>query len=157
MNEEVSKEAVNFAANSAKVTGRFLLNCLRAYLRHRQNKKMTAGKGEQTVKQLIKQGQGASSMEVSGESIKDFKRIANKYGVDFAIVKDKTIDPPRYTCFFKAKDLDAITAVVKEYSAKVVKLQGKSKPSLLKELARLKEEIAKKPRRVKEKFKENVR
>jgi len=29
--------------------------------------------------------------------------------------------------------------------------------SLLKELARLKEEIAKKPRRVKEKFKENVR
>jgi hypothetical protein len=157
MNEEVSKETVNFAANSAKVTGRFLLNCLRAYLRHRQNKKMTAGKGEQTVKQLIKQGQGASSMEVSGESIKDFKRIANKYGVDFAIVKDKTIDPPRYTCFFKAKDVDAITAVVKEYSAKVVKLQGKSKPSLLKELARLKEEIAKKPRRVKEKFKENVR
>ncbi len=157
MNEEVSKETVNFAANSAKVTGRFLLNCLRAYLRHRQNKKMTAGKGEQTVKQLIKQGQGASSMEVSGESIKDFKRIANKYGVDFAIVKDKTIDPPRYTCFFKAKDVDAITAVVKEYSAKVVKLQGKSKPSLLKELARLKEEIAKRPRRVKEKFKENVR
>ena len=157
MNEEVSKETVNFAANSAKVTGRFLLNCLRAYLRHRQDKKMTAGKGEQTVKQLIKQGQGASSMEVSGESIKDFKRIANKYGVDFAIVKDKTIDPPRYTCFFKAKDVDAITAVVKEYSAKVVKLQGKSKPSLLKELARLKEEIAKKPRRVKEKFKENVR
>ena len=157
MNEEVSKETVNFAANSAKVTGRFLLNCLRAYLRHRQNKKMTAGKGEQTVKQLIKQGQGASSMEVSGESIKDFKRIANKYGVDFAIVKDKTIDPPRYTCFFKAKDVDAITAVVKEYSAKVVKIQGKPKPSLLKELARLKEEIAKKPRRVKEKFKENVR
>ena len=157
MNEEVSKETVNFAANSAKVTGRFLLNCLRAYLRHRQNKKMTAGKGEQTVKQLIKQGQGASSMEVSGESIKDFKRIANKYGVDFAIVKDKTIDPPRYTCFFKAKDVDAITAVVKEYSAKVVKLQAKPKPSLLKELARLKEEIAKKPRRVKEKFKENVR
>ena len=157
MNEEVSKETVSFAANSAKVTGRFLLNCLRAYLRHRQNKKMTAGKGEQTVKQLIKQGQGASSMEVSGESIKDFKRIANKYGVDFAIVKDKTIDPPRYTCFFKAKDVDAITAVVKEYSAKVVKLQAKPKPSLLKELARLKEEIAKKPRRVKEKFKENVR
>ena len=157
MNEEVSKETVNFAANSAKVTGRFLLNCLRAYLRHRQNKKMTAGKGEQTVKQLIKQGQGASSMEVSGESIKDFKRIANKYGVDFAIVKDKAIDPPRYTCFFKAKDVDAITAVVKEYSAKVVKLQGKQKPSLLKELAKLKEEIAKKPRKVREKFKENVR
>ena len=96
-------------------------------------------------------------MEVSGESIRTFKRIANKYGVDFAIVKDKTADPPRFTCFFKAKDMDAITAVVKEYSAKVVKLQGKPKPSLLKELKKVKDEIAKAPRKIKEKFKEYVR
>ncbi|MBO4457373.1 MAG: PcfB family protein [Butyrivibrio sp.] len=157
MNEEVSQKTVRFAINTGKVTGRVLWKCLRAYLRHRQNKKLTAGKGKQTVKQLIKQGQGASSMEVSGESIRDFKRIANKYGVDFAIVKDKTADPPRFTCFFKAKDMDAITAVVKEYSAKVVKLQAKPKPSLLKELKKLKDEIAKAPRKVKEKFKENVR
>ncbi len=157
MNEEVSQKTVRFAINTGKVTGRVLWNCLKAYLRHRQNKKLTAGKGEQSVKQLVKQGQGASSMEVSGESIRSFKRIANKYGVDFAIVKDKTADPPRYTCFFKAKDMDAITAVVKEYSAKVVKLQAKPKPSLLKELKKLKDEIAKAPRKVKEKFKENVR
>ena len=157
MNEEVSQKTVRFAINTGKVTGRVLWNCLKAYLRHRQNKKLTAGKGEQSVKQLVKQGQGASSMEVSGESIRSFKRIANKYGVDFAIVKDKTTDPPRYTCFFKAKDMDAITAVVKEYSAKVVKLQAKPKPSLLKELKKLKDEIAKAPRKVKEKFKENVR
>ena len=101
MNEEVSQKTVRFAINTGKVTGRVLWNCLKAYLRHRQNKKLAAGKGEQSVKQLIKQGQGASSMEVSGESIRSFKRIANKYGVDFAIVKDKTADPPRYTCFFK--------------------------------------------------------
>ena len=157
MNEEVSQKTVQFAVNTGKVTGRVLWRCLKAYLRHRQNKKLTAGKGKQTVKQLIKQGQGASSMEVSGESIRTFKRIANKYGVDFAIVKDKTADPPRFTCFFKAKDMDAITAVVKEYSAKVVKLQGKPKPSLLKELKKVRDEIAKAPRKIKEKFKEYVR
>ncbi len=157
MNEEVSQKTVQFAVNTGKVTGRVLWRCLKAYLRHRQNRKLTAGKGKQTVKQLIKQGQGASSMEVSGESIRTFKRIANKYGVDFAIVKDKTADPPRFTCFFKAKDMDAITAVVKEYSAKVVKLQGKPKPSLLKELKKVKDEIAKAPRKIKEKFKEFVR
>ena len=157
MNEEVSQKTVRFAINTGKLTGRVLWKCLKAYLRHRQNRKNTAGKGEQTVKQLVKQGQGASSMEVSGESIRAFKRIANKYGVDFAIVKDKTADPPRYTCFFKAKDMDAITAVVKEYSAKVVKLQAKPKPSLLQELKKLKDEIAKTPRKVKERFKENVR
>ncbi len=157
MNDEVSQRTVSFAVNVGRVTGRVLARCLQAYLRHHKNKQHTAEKGKQTVKQLIRQGQGASSMEVSGESIRTFKRIANKYGVDFAIVKDKTADPPRYTCFFKAKDMDAITAVVKEYSAKVVKMQNKKKPSLLNELKKIKDEIAKTPRKVKEKFKENVR
>ena len=121
MNEEVSQKTVRFAINTGKVTGRVLWKCLKAYIRHRQKKRLTAGKGEQTVKQLVKQGQGASSMEVSGESIRDFKRIANKYGVDFAIVKDKTVDPPKFTVFFKARDADAITQVLKEYTAKQTK------------------------------------
>jgi hypothetical protein len=78
--------------------------------------------------------------------------------VDFAIVKDKTSDPVRYNCFFKAKDMDAITAVVKEYSDKVVKReQRKEKPSLINQIRKLKEEIAKHPRKEKVKNKEIVR
>ena len=156
-NEQVAKESIRFAFNTTRVSASVLLKGLIAAYKAYKKTQDKTGKGKQTVKQLIKQGQGASSMEVSGESIGAFKRIANKYGVDFAIVKDKTADPPRFTCFFKAKDMDAITAVVKEYSAKVVKLQAKPKPSLLKELKKMKDEIAKAPRKVKEKFKENVR
>ena len=157
MNEEVSAKYIRFCYQVGKVSGRAMIRGLIAFLKYLEQQSKAPKHGKMTVKQLVKQGQGASSMEVSGESIRTFKRIANKYGVDFAIVKDKTADPPRYTCFFKAKDMDAITAVVKEYSAKVVKLQGKQKPSLLKELKKLKDEIAKAPRKVKEKFKENVR
>ena len=160
MNEEISQKTVRFAINTGKVTGRVLWKCLRAYLRHRQNKKLTAGKGKQTVKQLVGQGQGVSSMEIGDSGIRDFKRIANKYGVDFAITKDKTVDPPKYTVFFKAKDADAITSVLKEYAAKQTKRKKsmeKDRPSILQKLKKFKELVANLPHKAKEKIKEPER
>ena len=155
MTDEVSRDTVRLVIKTGKVTAKALWKglCLavRLYKHHRET-------GKQSVKTLVRQGQGATSMEVSGERMRTFKRIARKYGVDFAIVKDKSSDPVRYNCFFKAKDMDAITAVVKEYSAKVVKReQRKEKPSLLEKLHKIKDEIAKNPRREKVKYKEIVR
>ena len=117
-------------------------------------------KGKQSVKELIGQGQGVSSMEVGDSGIRDFKKIANKYGVDFAIVKDKDVDPPKYTVFFKARDADAITQVLKEYAAKQTKKKEraeKERPSILKKLKAFKEKVASIPRKDKEKRKEMER
>ena len=114
-------------------------------------------KGKQSVKELIGQGQGVSSMDIGDSGIKDFKKIANKYGVDFAIVKDKEADPPRYTVFFKAKDADAITQILKEYAAKQTKRKEKAaekKPSILQKLKKFKEKVASMPRKNKERRKE---
>jgi len=77
--------------------------------------KMTAtenceNKGKQTVKQLVGQGHGVTNIEISDKNIKDFESIARKYGVDFAVVKDSTEQPPKHLVFFKARDTDAITA-----------------------------------------------
>ena len=117
-------------------------------------------KGKQSVKELIGQGQGVSSMDIGDSGIKDFKKIANKYGVDFAIVKDKDVEPPRYTVFFKAKDADAITQILKEYAAKQTKKKEKAadkKPSILQKLKKFKEKVAAMPRKDKEKRKEQER
>ena len=114
-------------------------------------------KGKQSVKKLIGQGQGVSSMDIGDSGIKDFKKIANKYGVDFAKVKDKEADPPRYTVFFKAKDADAITQILKEYAAKQTKRKEKAaekKPSILQKLKKFKEKVASMPRKDKERRKE---
>ena len=157
MNEEIAEKTCQLAADTGKVTGRVLWAMLRAYLRQRAQKKAKPKEGRQTVKELVKQGQGATSMDVDGESVATFKKIANKYGVDFAIVKHKDMDPPKFTVFFKAKDMDAITAVVQDYTAKIVKRQDNEKPSVIAKLRQLKDIIAKHPRKVKEKFKENVR
>ena len=112
------------------------------------------------VKELVGQGQGVSSMEIGDSGIRDFKKIANKYGVDFAIVKDKDVDPPKYTVFFKARDADAITQVLKEYAAKQTKRKKaaeKERPSILQKLKKFKEKVASMPRKDKEKRKEMER
>lgn len=51
--------------------------------------------------------------------------FAKKYGVDFAVVRDREKSPPVYTVFFKAKDTDAVTRILQDYSVKQIK-----KPSL---------------------------
>ena len=104
-------------------------------LSRKTHKKLTtpencAGKGKQTVKQLVGQGQGVTNIEISDRNIKDFEGIARKYGVDFAVVKDASETPPKHLVFFKAKDTDAISAAFKEYHAKQM-MKKSEKPSLL--------------------------
>ena len=167
MQEDVENKTVNFAVKSAKVGVKTLIKAMIAYRRHMQNKRQLkqaakdAGvKGKQSVKELIGQGQGVSSMEIGDSGIRDFKKLANKYGVDFAIVKDKTVDLPKFTVFFKARDADAITQVLKEYTAKQTKRKKtaeKERPSILQKLKKFKEIVANTPRKSKEKRKEMER
>lgn len=80
------------------------------------------------------QNAGVSSIEITDSNIKSFERVARKYGVDFALKKDRTAQPPRYLVFFKARDADALTAAFTEFSAKTVKKTRQ--PSVLAQLRR---------------------
>ena len=154
--EDVENRACQLAVQTTRITLREIVKALELYVRHVQNNKVSkqsGPKGKQTVKQLIGQGQGVSSIPVAEAGLKDFQRVARKYGVDFAIVKDKSTMPPRYTIFFKAKDTDAITEVIKDYSAK--QLKNEKKKSVREVLHKFKEKVAALPK--KEKKKEIVR
>jgi hypothetical protein len=98
------------------------------------------GKGKQTVKQLVGQAHGVTNIEISDKNIKAFESIARKYGVDFAVKKDATENPPKWLVFFKGRDTDAITAAFKEYSAKQL-TKGADKPSMLGMLRDLMEKV----------------
>jgi len=98
------------------------------------------GKGKQTVKQLVGQGAGVSSIEISDKNIKAFENIARKYGVDFAVVKDKAETPPKWLVFFKGRDTDAVTSAFKEFSAKHISKTAE-KPSLLENLRDIMEKV----------------
>ena len=149
MQEEVENRTLTLIVSGTKFTGRLFKAAISKYMAHRREKKLNkqrsrdspvTPKGKQTVKQLIGQNQGVSNIEINDPSIRDFERIARKYGVDYAVKKDRSASPPKYLIFFKARDADALTAAFTEYTGKKVKKAEKTeRPSVLAKLAQFKE------------------
>lgn len=135
MQEEVESRTVALTISTAKLTGRLFKAAVAKYLDYRKNKQReepAIPHGKQTVKQLIGQNQGVSTIESNDPHIRNFERIARKYGVDYAIKKVKTADKPKYVIFFKARDADALTQAFTEYTRKSAELE--KKPSVLQKL-----------------------
>ena len=89
--------------------------------------------GKVTVKELAKQNAGMVNIEITDKNIKSFERYARKYGINYALKKDKSKDPPVYLVFFKGRDQDALNAAFREFSQK--QIQKANKPSIHKRLA----------------------
>lgn len=140
MQEEVENRSVALAINTTKLTANVLRAAILKYLSARNNKKAkepVIPHGKQSVKDLAKQDQGLSNIEVTDKNIKSFERVAKKYGVDFAIKKDKSVTPPKYLVFFKGRDADAITSAFTEFTAKTMKKAAR--PSVLAQLKKFTE------------------
>ena len=130
-----------------KLSAKVLAKAMKIFLDKSKKiqKKITApvnyrGKGKQTVKQLVGQGVGVSNIEINDKNIKSFESIAKKYGIDFAIMKDKMETPPKWLVFFKGRDTDAITAAFREFSAKQLS-KATAKPSLLQNMRDIMEKV----------------
>ena len=151
MQEEVENRTVNLMISTTKLTWRALVSGYRKFQQYRSKEKAGTAvpHGKQTVKKLIGQNQGVSSIDIANTGIRDFDRVAKKYGVDYAIKKDRSVSPPKYLVFFKARDADALTAAFNEYSAK--QMNRSQKPSVLKQLSRFKELAARIPAKVRQK------
>ena len=153
MQEEVESRTVNLAISTPKLTARTIVSAVRGYLNHRRNVSLKKGRtadqepsGKQTVKELLGQGQGVTNLDIAQTDLKGFERVARKYGIDYAIRKDASVDPPKYLVFFKAKDADAMEAAFKEYSQKA--LRKEERPSVLDQLRKFKELVAALPGKV---------
>ena len=147
MQEEVENRTVTLAISTTRMTANVLKAAISKYLAYRKEKKTEKARagpvkpcGKQSVKQLVGQDQGVANIEITDKNIKDFERIARKYGIDFALKKDKTGEIPKYLVFFKARDGDALTAAFKEYTAKSDR--KKERPSVLQKLRKFKEQAA---------------
>lgn len=94
MQEEVENRTINLAISTTRLTARSIIAGIRKYLQHREKVKArkgtrdTAVHGKQSVKQLLGQNQGATNVEIDKDGIRDFERLARKYGVDFAVLLD---------------------------------------------------------------------
>lgn len=149
MQEEVEQKTFNIVVSTTKLTARTILNAGKAAIQQQQAK--MAG-GKQSVRMLLRQNRGVSSVEIDKTNIRGFERYAKKYGIDYAIRKDNSEMPPRYLVFFKAPDAEAFQSAFKEYSASL--LNKDKRPSVLAKLHELVQAAAELPGKVRRKEQE---
>lgn len=141
MQDEVREKSVAFVIRVGKTGGKLTASMLKyaieQYLKQQRNPR--APHGKQSVKSLVRQGAGVQNIEITDKNIRSFQSVARKYGVDYALKKDTSSQPPRYLVFFKARDTDALTAAFREFSGK--QLKRNKKPSILVQLKKFQEQI----------------
>ena len=130
MQEEITQKTIALVFRAASFTAKHFEAVLREAKRDLESSALHRGHGQSAsnrrrgpsnrkhgrmkVSELVGDGQGATSIQIP-DDIKGFENIARKYNVDFAIKKDKSVDPPKYIVFFKAKDTDVLKECFKDY------------------------------------------
>lgn len=162
MQEEVDEKTVALVINGGRISGNILKSAMAKFVQRmeehnrivdsdrreakkaaktrqeaaKQEKKAADGKdfspGKKSLKQLMREGSQLSNIEITDNNIKSFERVARKYGIEFSLKKDKFTNPPRYLVFFRAKDVDVMTAAFKEYTG--VTMEKSRKVSIRKRL-----------------------
>ena len=148
MQEEIEQKSFNIMISTTKLSARTVLRAVKAAFRLYQSK---ASQAKQSVRTLLRQNRGVSSVEISKTGIRGLERYAKKYGIDYAIRKDSS-EVPRYLVFFKAPDAEAFHSAFKEYSASL--LNKDKRPSVLARLHELVQAAAELPGKVRHKEQE---
>ena len=106
MQDEVNTKVVAIAIRGSKITAEMLVKALRKFVEELEKAQKDASrpktyKGKQSIKHLMEQNAAINNIEVTDGNIKSFERTARKYGIDFALKKDSSEQPPRYLVFFQ--------------------------------------------------------
>ena len=147
MQDEVNEKVVSLCIRGGKISAQILKSALLKTLTKleqqksqrkqkkvvsKEEKNLVVYKGKQSMEKLKEQNCELSNIEITDNNIKAFEKVAKKYGIDFSLKRDKSVDPPRYFVFFKARDVDVMTAAFREFTGKT--LNKTKKPSVRKKL-----------------------
>ena len=156
MQEEVNEKTIALCIKGGKITADILKAALRKYLQEmekekaksqqksqakKEQKTQVVKRGKQSIKSMLDKGSELSNIEITDNNIRSFERVARKYGIDYSLKRDKSTDPPKYLVFFRAKDVDVMTAAFKEYSG--ITLQKSKRKSIKLRLQKAIEKAAK--------------
>ena len=145
MQEEISQRSVTLIVQTGKMTGKVFLQAIQKYLdilkqqrelKAREKQLHPAYQGRMTIRQLMKERSGLSNIEIHDEHIHDFERIARRYGIEYAIKKERNKEAPHYLIFFRSRDTDVLQTAFNEFVKKRLEIQ--ERPSLREKLQKLK-------------------
>ena len=140
MQEEVTQKTIALYVKVGKGAARLTEQALQKAIQKFLEQKSKPAHGKQTMRQLMKQGEKVSNIEITDQNIKAFDPIARKSGLDYNVKKIENGKPPTYLVSFKGKDIDVMTEAFREFTAK--KLGRDKKPSIRKLLSTLKDKAA---------------
>ena len=160
MQDEVNEKTMALCIKGGKISAQILkaaLTKLLAEIEKKQQSKKMGGqnrckRGKQSIKSLQQSGAQLTNIVVTDNNIKSFDRVARKYGIDYSLKKAEKEGKTEYLVFFKAKDVDVMTAAFKEYTG--VSLKKEQRQSIRKKLEQAKERVAKHREITKEKTKD---
>lgn len=142
MQDYVNDKTICISIKGGRISAEILRKALVkvVHMLEKEHAKSVAGKkekipqGKQTLKDLTKQKDKLANIQITNKNIGSFDRVARKYDIDYALKKDRSVRPPIYYVFFKAKDVDVMTAAFKEYTNRTAK--KKARPSVCQKLAK---------------------
>lgn len=143
---------IDLTVQTTKLTKEVFLELLENYLAGNTKKK-----GKVSLGELDKSANGKKleSIEITDNNIRDFRNVAAKYDINYALKRDSSTTPPTYHVFFQASSADDFKRAFNEYASKKQNELGADKSRDVKGKIRAKaQEIANQPREPKQKHKE---
>lgn len=160
MQDEVNEKTISLCIKGGKITAEILKAALTKLLTEWEKQKQKAQSdktvirhGKQSLKSLQKSGAQLTNIVVTDNNIRSFDRVARKYGIDYSLKRDDSETPPKYLVFFRAKDVDVMTAAFREYTGVALKKAAK-RDSIIEKLEKVKQRAPKHRERSKEKQKD---
>ena len=149
MQDEVNEKTMALCIKGGKISAQILKAALTKLLAEIEKKKQQSKKmggqnrckrGKQSIKSLQQSGAQLTNIVVTDNNIKSFDRVARKYGIDYSLKKVEQEGKTEYLVFFKAKDVDVMTAAFKEYTSETLKKQKRE--SVRQKLEKVKAELS---------------
>ena len=142
MQEYNNEKIVALSFRSTKVTAGVFVKILKRFMELQKKHQPKVIRGKQPLKTLIRGNDNASvtNIDITDQNIKAFEKTAKKYDIDYSLKKDNSVEPPKYTIFFRAKDSEIMTKAFKDFlnSESRKKEKKPSIPARLNDLVRIK-------------------
>lgn len=124
---------------AGKVTGKILLDLIRKLLKESEKigglEKLVGSKGNEVkLKDMVKKGQ-LEEINLKDPELKELKKILNKHGVKFSVMKDK--ETGNHSVFFQSKDIKVMEHAFKK-AVKASERKADRKDSITKTINKFK-------------------
>lgn len=133
INDEINRKVIQILINSNKEAIKLILKYMIMIANNTES--LVTKKNEKPLGELIKKGQ-LENIDIEKGEFKELKKVLNKYGVNFSVMKDK--ENNNYSVFFESKNTAVMEKAFKKAVRKFEKKEER-KESTIKKIKEFKE------------------